>query len=238
MAWGASLMRIAVFVDAAGASQSLPGAGQIRLYQAAGADAPWQATDSFPFELADGDLAAMRHQVIQLLKRLHRHGCQDLAVAQIQGFIRAILDGFGVGMWCLRGDIPAGLTAICRQRLAQNAASDSDESQRQPGRCRAQGSGAPLSAEERARFLPQPTADGVAGSFVIDLVQSLAASGLNSQQLLLPFLQAQPFTRLQIRCDHPPRWLAPELAVRAIQLEMTVGADGLPRLWLTPKAPS
>ncbi|WP_409420991.1 Fe-only nitrogenase accessory AnfO family protein [Pseudaeromonas sp. ZJS20] len=231
-------MQIAVFEDGAGASQSLPGAGQIRLYQAEGEAGPWQAGAAFPFALAQGDLAAMRHQVIQLLKRLHRHGCRDLAVREMHGFVRAILDGFGVGMWCLRGDIPTGLTAIRRQRLAQHAASASDDSQRQPGRCRGQGSGAPLSAEARARFLPQPTADGVAGSFVIDLVQSLAASGLNSQQLLLPFLQAQPFTRLQIRCDHPPRWLARELAARAIQLEMTVGADGLPRLWLTPKAPA
>jgi Fe-only nitrogenase accessory protein AnfO len=61
------------------------------------------------------------------------------------------------------------------------------------------------------------------GRYRIDLISALSADAkLNSRQVLLPILEGTAFDRLEILCDHLPKWFAPKLR------ELNLKADCVP----------
>lgn len=207
-------MKIAVWTDASGQCASLIGAAQVRLYQPS-AQRPddWQLDQMLAVSLDEqGGLAVMRGQLEQVLGWMRQHECEDLVVSELQGFARSIIDGFGVAMWRLQGPMATCLAAIrtFREQKHQQARAQADNPpvSLAEHRCRQQkGLSVTVDQTELARYLPQPVEEGKAGCYTLNLVDSLAQTGLNSQQLLLPLLQTAAFSEVLVQCEHPPRWL-------------------------------
>lgn len=212
-------MKVAVCIDATGQVQALAGQGQIGVYHYVDAEREWQRVALLPFDFAtSSSLEAMRPPLLRLLAQLQEAGCRDLVVRQMHGFVRAIIDGCGLMMWRLDGPVLPALQQI-RAAAAQRAEPVTPAGGGCRGRHSASQGHTLLAPEQQASCMPLPTDDGVPGSYAINLALSLAVSGMNSQQLLLPFLREQPFSQLHLRCAHPPRWLEPELERLGLQLQ-------------------
>jgi hypothetical protein len=97
---------------------------------------------------------------------------------------------------------------------------------------------AAMEAAKKPKPSPVPVGDVRDGHYRIDLVRVLASDfRLTSKQVLIPFMEKTAFQRLEILCDHPPRWLGGEcerlkchaesepLVVDGLQWKITVYPD-------------
>ena len=113
---------------------------------------------------------------------------------------RSILDGMGLAMWGLEGDPSHVLEQIRLQTQARPAAM-------------------------AAQTLVQTT--GAPGCYRVNLQAALAQDNrLTSKQLLHPILDQHPFERLEILCDHVPKWFEREFPARQLNLRVDRHADG------------
>lgn len=60
---------------------------------------------------------------------------------------------------------------------------------------------------------PKPVGDPAAGVYRVNLIELMSQGvPLVSREILIPFLETMPFARLEVICDHAPRWFAQELS--------------------------
>jgi len=194
-------MKIAALVDQQGATADLFHSVQVRLYH--NPQGQWQVLHDIPF-LTEGmteenmGMTGIRNSLLGLQPQLE--GCQHLIARSIHGFARSILDGMGLAMWGLEGDPGHVLEQIRLQAQA-----------RQP--------------DITPQTLLQAT--GTPGCYSINLQAALAQDNrLTSKQLLHPILDQHPFDRLEIRCDHVPKWFEREFPARQLNLRVDRHADG------------
>ena len=174
-------MKIAIFIDAQGAIAPLTAPGTVTLYhpQPDG----WQVCRKLAFDLsAVTSLAEIRERTLSMLAQLP--DCHHFVAHEIHGAQLAWLDGMGLTMWQFRGTPEQALAAIARQ---------------QP------------TSEEPVVVLPEafirPGTEE--GEFYVDLIAALRCGGdQTSKRLLLPLLQREAFRRLELRCDHVPKWFS------------------------------
>lgn len=213
-------MKIAALVDEKGACLPLYSQGKIRLYSDEGGH--WLPVLDLLFELgSEQSLELVREKLMGVLGRLAKEGCADLIARSVRGFPLSIVDGMGFEMWRLDGAPDAYLDLIREQRQQQcQHVEEPLES---------------FNEEHQAGFLPLPVKEGGPGHYHINLIRSLAASGMNSRQLLLPFIREASFCQLEVICDHLPKWFERELASQGIAVAITANEDGILHLLLTPE---
>ncbi|ABD90202.1 Fe-only nitrogenase accessory protein AnfO [Rhodopseudomonas palustris] len=188
-------LRIAAFVDAAGDLISFFEPGFVRVYERA--DGQWTSISETPLALQrDLGLAHLKSQLKGALADLEH--CGIFIGQRLRGIHNVLLEDMGFHNWEGEGPVLAKLDAVA-EREAEAA------------RKAAAACGPCALAEVTAPIDAAPVKVGDA-HFRLHLTAVLKSHPeLNSRQLLIPFLNAGGFERLDIVCDHQPRWLAQEL---------------------------
>lgn len=202
-------MKIAVFLDEQGMIAPLTEPGAVMLYTHD--EKGWQVCRQIPFTLAGTPtLADIRQRTLAMLALLPE--CRHFIAREIHGALLAWFDGMGLTMWQSAGKPEAALNAIALQLPAPvEPVALSPQSFVRPGR--------------------HP------GEFHVDLIGALGCGGSHtSKQLLVPLLQQDTFTRLNIRCDHVPKWFD-RLAEYPLTVVSAPTPDGNMQVVVTKKVP-
>ncbi|NDL64641.1 Fe-only nitrogenase accessory protein AnfO [Acerihabitans arboris] len=193
-------MKIAVFIDAGGRAASLYQAGIVRVYES-DADG-WRQERDIPFALHEQmGLSEIRTSTLTMLTALD--GCRHFVATAIHGALLSYFDGMGIHMWRLNGE-PAGFLTRIQRFVEENA-------QRQQ-------------AAVPRGFIKPGQGDG---EYNLNLIDALKSDGaLTSKQVLLPFFRQTPFRKIEIVCDHLPKWFQRELPALKLALTIAQNADG------------
>jgi Fe-only nitrogenase accessory protein AnfO len=191
-------MKIAVHVNHQDEVASLYEAGFLRLYEKTIAEDPanWRATAEIAFAIdADMPLPLIKTALHAAWAALD--GCKLLVSAEVRGLIYSVLqEELGVQTWKSEGSLQQQLDMVSRKQTEQ-------EAKRRFELVNLAGKLAPA---------PMRVGDPQLGHFWIDLKDALAhESAQTSRQILIPFLSSGHFCKLDILCDHLPKWLSWEL---------------------------
>jgi len=231
-------MKIAVYIDGHDQAVSLYEPGRFCIYQGSGSD--WIRTQEIAFAVGDcTSLPAIKAALASAVARFD--GCEVVLSGGVKGFLYAFLqEEFGFRIWRSDGSLLEQLAGV-EQRERERA----ERQRKAPMSCAAAGcasGGCGGGTARRAAAAPVGSAlEGVAitpedlgsGHFRIDLVAALGGDArLNSRQILLPILEGTPFDRLEILCDHLPRWFEPKardlnLKVDCVPLETGHGVKAI-----------
>lgn len=191
-------MQIAVYVDRAGQIASLYEPGMFRLYQ--GGPGAWTPGLEIPLclqgaagaPLGIAPLKAALHGAVAALG-----DCRLLLSGALRGLPYSVLqEELGFETWRSEGELTAQLDNVAAQATKTEAA-------------RAQ---ALVLSQQRQIPRPVPMGGPEEGWFWLDLAAALdAPAQATSRDILIPFLEAKRFQKLEILCDHLPKWLAWEL---------------------------
>jgi Fe-only nitrogenase accessory protein AnfO len=203
-------MKIAVFVDAEGRTLPFHQSGVVRLYDSPGG--PWRCLRELPFEAGEGlRLAETRARMQAVVGQLE--DCRVFIARTVKGVPYSILEGLGFAIWKLDGR-PEGFLDYVRGEEERLRA---EKLKPKPG--------------------PLPVGDVRDGNYRIDLVKVLASdSSLSSKQVLLPFLQKTAFQKLEVLCEHAPRWFDKEFAGLKLRQESREAGEGLCLVTVLPVA--
>ncbi|HEY0330865.1 MAG TPA: Fe-only nitrogenase accessory protein AnfO [Rhodopseudomonas sp.] len=197
-------LRIAAFVDAAGELVSFFEPGVVRVYERA--DGQWSCISETPLTLQrDHGLAHLKSQLKGALADLEH--CGIFIGQRLRGIHNVLLEDMGFHNWEGEGPALAKLDEVAA-REAEAARAAAAAAKEACGVCPSAAATAPVSAEA---IDTAPVKVGEA-HFRFHLSAVLNSHPeLNSRQLLIPFLNAGGFDKLDVICDHQPRWLAQEL---------------------------
>lgn len=201
-------MNIAVFLDPQGHVAPVTVPGRVTLFTRD--NGHWRVCRQIAFDLSScTSLTAFREQTLAMLAQLP--ACRHFVTRDVHGAPRAWFDGLGLTLWQCTGAVEQALDAIAQQHPVE---------------------------PEPVTLLPQAFIRPGArqGEFYVDLIAALRAGGTHTSKLLLvPLLQREEFTRLEILCDHVPKWFA-RLAEYQLVYHSTPLDDGNLRVVVTKTA--
>jgi Fe-only nitrogenase accessory protein AnfO len=191
-------MKIAVHVNQQEQVASLYEAGFLQLYEKNIATDPdnWRATAEIAFAIdADMPLPLVKAAIHVAWAELG--DCTLLVSAEVRGMIYSVLqEELGVHTWKSEGPLLQQLDMVWQKQAEQEAKRRFEL----------------VSLAGKLSPAPMLVGDPQAGHFWIDLKDALAhESAQTSRQILIPFLSSGRFRKLEILCDHLPKWLSWEL---------------------------
>lgn len=208
-------MKIAALTDDAGHLLRFPRPGTVRLFE--GEPGAWGLSRDIPFDPGPrGDLPSVKAALYSLRDDLG--DCRVVIAAATPGALPSILsEELGLRLWIAAGAAAPHLDAIARQdaeKVVELAARKAAEPSCSSAGCGSSGCGPKEGAGAGPCLPPAARLERVAdGHFRFDLAGALAADpASNSRLLLVPLLEERHFERLDILCDHPPRWFQGTLA--------------------------
>lgn len=203
-------MHIAAIVDGNGHAIPFGEPGTVIIYTLTGDR--WKAGDTFAFEPGGHPgLASLKDAIQTLAAKLG--DCRIMLLRDVRGFPRTMLIELGFTLWSVAGD-PADQLDNVMQLTAQAAEA-------------AAAAVAANRASASDMAVPAFLGGSCAGIYTIDISQVQGSgTGHNSKDILLPFLQSTPFTRLDIVCDHVPKWFPGELGAMKLNFSTTPLEDG------------
>lgn len=195
-----NVMRIAVLLDGKGRAAGLDKSGTILVYERV--DNTWAADRKLEYESSEyATMAALRKYLGTVRSWLD--DCNILAAKPSNGFYRVVFESFGVALWAIDGypqDFISQIEHFYTHRKAESCES------------------------------PEPITPIAhkAGYYSVDLKEVMAhRSAFNSKQILMPFLREAKFMRLEITCDHVPKWFASELPALNLRADVESYQDGV-----------
>ncbi|SFU16461.1 Fe-only nitrogenase accessory protein AnfO [Kosakonia arachidis] len=202
-------MNIAVFLDRQGQVAPLTAPGTVTLFSRE--HGRWQIVQKIAFDLSScTSLDVFRERTLAMLAQLP--ACRHFVTRDVHGAPRAWFDGLGLTLWQCTGAPEPALDTIAQQPVAPEAVTLPPQAFVR--------SGAEL------------------GEFYVDLIaaRQAGADDIHTAKLLLvPLLGRAEFTRLELRCDHVPKWFA-RLADYHLQYHSTPLDDGTLRVVVTKTA--
>ncbi|WP_022722258.1 Fe-only nitrogenase accessory protein AnfO [Rhodopseudomonas sp. B29] len=223
-------MKIAVYIDGQDRLVSLYEPGRFCIYEGRGND--WTLTREIAFAVGDGSLAAIKAALAAAAAQFG--DCEVLLSGSVKGFLYSLLqEEFGFRVWKSDGLAFEQLAAVEQHELQRaTQASKAAASCASASSCASAGCGGrkarPVSLPENPRQVTSVAAEDLGGgTFRIDLAAALGRdSGLNSRQILLPILEGSAFDKLEILCDHLPRWFDAKLSDLNLKAECTPREHG------------
>lgn len=199
-------MKIAVFVDDVGQIAPLSQSGTVLLFTREVQQ--WRVCQQFPFALTtEMSLVEIREHTLSLLTQLPE--CRHFVARDIHGALLAWLDGKGLTMWKCIGRPLDALDHIAAQ----------------------------IPPATKPRVLPPEVfiePGETEGQFRVDLIKALCSGGGHtSKRLLMPLFEQCQFTRLEITCDHLPKWFS-SLDPARLRYQLLPAVDGVLRVIVTP----
>jgi Fe-only nitrogenase accessory protein AnfO len=149
---------------------------------------------------------------LSVLKVLFRKSVEELGEARVflarefRGVLRVFLEELEFRVWKAKGTLEVQLADAARQEREAVAAQETADAE-----------------------LPQPEAvgDPADGLFRFDLIARLSEGGCHvSRDMLMPFLETVAFARLEVVCDHVPRWFPVELPELGLEARVPDVAPG------------
>ncbi|NTV92707.1 MAG: Fe-only nitrogenase accessory protein AnfO [Chlorobiaceae bacterium] len=205
-------MKIAVLSDKEGNALSFYDAGAVRVFS--NEEGRWNCIREFPFELDENNGLAEIQRCIQSMIFLMDE-CRILMVKFIRGVPLSILKETGVSVWKVDGQ-PSAFFEYVREEEEK------------------------IMAEHQKGIQPRlpeplPVGDKQHGIYSIDLVK-VQEKGVefNSKEVLLPFLQKQVFRKLEVTCEHVPKWFAKEFGSLKLQFRIEESNDDLCHAIVSP----
>jgi len=174
-------MKIAVFLNEYGQILPFYSSGIVEIYS--NDESTWDCINQIPFDLTDQrDLADVQLKINLLTSEFE--DCSLLIVESIKGLPSALLQEKGVGVWKFSGLFLPGLLDFVRKELEKA-----------------------LVIPEKIIIRPVLTGNEQEAEYEMNLVSVLSEnSGLNSMDILIPFMKETNFKKLQITCSHLPKW--------------------------------
>lgn len=195
-------MNVAAFVDPSGQLGDFYEDGQICLFGRVSNG--WEKTKEVPLSLKrEMSLAEIRATLAGSVSQLE--DCEIFLVRELRGILRVYLTELGYRVWKSEGPLTDQLENVS---LAERE----------------------MTVEERNDTVPAPLPVGnpADGCYRIDLVE-LLRSGVPhvSRDVLMPFFETVSFRRLEIFCEHVPKWFSMELEGLGLRVEsQTPDAEG------------
>ena len=180
-------MKIAVLMNDGGRTAGFSEDAALYVFERIG-DA-WAANAKYDWSPRRfASMRALRAELVELVRWLD--DCKVVAARRrSNGFYRVVLEGCGIALWAMEGRPQEYIAqiekfhALCEQ---------------------------PAKAAETPELI-RPIA-GKAGHYAVDLREVMAHHlSVNSRDVLMPFFQNATFERLEITCDHVPKWFGKEL---------------------------
>ncbi len=194
-------MIIAAYMDGGGKVADFFEKGSLCLFGKVGD--VWTKTKEVPLDLDPGmGLADLRARIGQAAAQVE--GGHVFLARELRGVLRVFWEEAGFRVWkSSAGTLAEQLESARRQETAA------------------------LRMEAAARAaLPQPlpVGDPSDGRYRIDLAELLRRGSCHvSRDLLMPFFETVSFGRLEVCCDHVPKWFGMELP----ELDLTVESQAL-----------
>jgi len=186
-------MNVAAFVNASGEVVDFYEEGQLRLFDKSSDG--WQELKVIPMALKrEMCLAGMRAVLKDTVSRLGY--CEVFLVRELRGIVKVYLEELGFRVWKSEGSLTDQL---------ENVSLHEEEMRVEP---------------DHSVPAPLPVGDPKDGNYRIDLAE-LLQSGMPhvSREVLMPFFEMVSFRRLEISCDHVPKWFAMELERLGLRVE-------------------
>lgn len=228
-------MKIATYVDQAGAVANVYEQGEVRVYDQV--DGTWTCVQTLPFRVDyEMTLTQVKAAVRDVATALG--DCKVFLSSEVRGLIYSILqEEMGFHTWKSDGSLDHQLDTVAEKEVVYAAEKAREAAQaaaapkvRASGCCGGGGGGwIRLKA-------PPPAAEALGdGHYRFDLVRVLKDDpNLNSRLALIPVMEETPFSRLEILCDHIPRWFTRKLLDLNLRAEFEHRADQV-RVMVFPK---
>lgn len=175
-------MRIIVFLDDNKNTLPFYSSGTMETYQYV--EDSWLKINQFQIDLSQqNNLKTIQNNVNLFLSQVNRGNI--LVVKSIMGLANALLSEHGMGIWTFDGFFLIDLLSQIKKEV-DKACKETDCNNRSPV---LKGSIQELTYE-------------------INLKEVLSSNPkLNSMDILVPFIKSTHFKKLEIVCNHPPKWL-------------------------------
>jgi Fe-only nitrogenase accessory protein AnfO len=221
-------MKIAVLVNEKGTSIPYSDGGIIELY--AFEENGWHCIKAAALDVDDGtnisEVRARVHAVMAIIE-----DCKVFMVEAIKSLPIGIFDGYGITVWNHKG-IPLDAFDFVKEQEENKA--------RQPKSCCDKpsckstcSSNTGESVQTQSSIMIENICDGY---YKIDLAKILKNDrSLNSKLILIPFFQNTPFQKLEIICEHVPKWFEKEFGFLKLRFETEESKDGLCHATVQPK---
>jgi len=188
-------MNVAILIDKNKRVLPLGSPGNIELYS--DSKGFWECIKTMPFELNHAvtikDIQAGIRQLVDWLE-----DCNVIVIDGVKGMARGIIGEFRIGIWQFSGSLQPALFDQIRLKL------ESIE-------------------QSKTKNDTEPVLIGSAeqACYEIDLSAVLERNaGMNSRDVLIPFLQNTDFRELTVFCNHLPKWFKQILEVLDLDWEI------------------
>ena len=194
-------MKIAVFINENGYVLPFSASGVVELYSDDLGE--WQCVNQIPFDLSNAlAINDIRLRTKMLVSEFE--DCEMLVIESIKGLAKVILEEFRVGTWQFKGIFLFRLLDKIKDELLKVKA-------------------------EQIKEVVSPTLVGneVDAIYEINLGAILDSDcGLNSREILIPFMQNTSFRKLTIDCNHAPKWFEMTMCLLKLKYDITETEDG------------
>lgn len=227
-------MKIATYVDAGGEIVNVYEKGFVRVYD--NASGAWRLIKEIPFSVGmEMTLAEVKTILRDVVDQLD--DCRTFLSGEVRGLIYSLLqEENGFRVWKSRGTPEAQLDQIARQDAELAVQREKEAAERAfaalfsspSGGCGGGEGGASLRPrpKEALRAVQSMTETVGDGHIRINLSDILARyKNANSMDVLIPLMEGAAFEKLEILCDHIPRWFTRKLLDLGLQAEI----DHLPK---------
>ena len=191
---------IAVLLNKKGFTSSIKEEGVIKVYSKNSCVDPWEVSTEFPFSLTGiSSIPALRSKLSDILRKV---GDTKIFVAsEVAGQLYSVLEANKFNIYEVDGEPSQFLESII----------DMEEENKVVAAQKAQ----PVK-------IPEPQKTSIEGEYFIDLGAALDIdSTVTSKKILLPFIERTDYKKLEILCDHIPRWFDDEFEKRELKSTTT-----------------
>jgi len=186
---------IAVYVNEQGVTALMDEKGAVRIYDKG--DQDWHVIKEYAFEMEQNQsISGIRRYLQEMVQKLE--GCKVFVAKAVAGQLYYVLEAHGFESFEAEG-VPETFLDSVDDAVKQELKS---------------------SVEKKPSTEQYFNTTEEVGVFVVNLKKVLNLDcSLTSKKLLLPFFRKKEFNRVEILCDHVPRWFETDLS--PLQLHST-----------------
>jgi Fe-only nitrogenase accessory protein AnfO len=212
-------MKIAVLVDENSIAVPYSDGGIIELYAFAGNN--WQCIKAASLEEDEGtNVAEVRARVNAVMAIIG--DCKVFMVETMKSLNVGIFDSYGIAVWNHKG-VPMEVFDFVKEQ-EENKIHKIRSCCDKPS-CLSTCSPSTIeSIQPPSQIIIENIGDGC---YKIDLAKTMKSNpSLNSKQILIPFFQNTEFQKLEIICEHVPKWFENEFGSLKLQVKVEESWDG------------
>lgn len=178
-------MKIAVLVNENGNTIHSNEDGIVRVYSREGEES-WELLKELPYDINElSSPGIIRKKVIELVEGLE--GCKIFVALEVKGILFTYLDGNKFNIWKVNG-VPEEFLDYIKEKEEEEI----------------------KISQELAKIEPASVGDDC---YFIDLKTAIENNEkTTSKKILLPFLSKTKFKKLEIICEHVPKWFDKEFS--------------------------